>query len=94
MAPCEMQVRHTVLRSDRDYGRVGVSALAYRSRGRASRYVHRVSEADIRPIAPREMDCLHNALVGIPASVTLKQLDLDMIKRIEVRKAVPDRAGQ
>jgi hypothetical protein len=40
------------------------------------------------------MDCLHNALVGIPASVTLKQLDLDMIKRIEVPKAVPDRAGQ
>jgi hypothetical protein len=38
------------------------------------------------------MDCLHHALVGIAGPVTLQQFDLYMVERIEVGKAVLDRA--
>ena len=38
------------------------------------------------------MDCLHHALVGIAVPVTLQQFDLYMVKRIEVGKAILDRA--
>jgi hypothetical protein len=41
-----------------------------------------------------QMDCLHHALVGIARAVTLQQLDLYMVERIEVGKAVLDRARQ
>ena len=40
------------------------------------------------------MDCLHRALVGIAGPVTLQQFDLYMVERIEVGKAVLDRARQ
>jgi len=41
-----------------------------------------------------QVDCLHHALVGISGPVTLQQFDLYMVERIEVRKAVLDRAHQ
>src|SRR6266481_5644546 len=41
-----------------------------------------------------QMDCLHHALVGIAGPVTLQQFDLYMVERIEVGKAVLDRARQ
>src|SRR5262245_54043781 len=41
-----------------------------------------------------QMDCLHHALVGIAGSMTLQQFDLYMVERIEVGKAVLDRARQ
>jgi hypothetical protein len=40
------------------------------------------------------MDCLHHALVGIAGPMTLQQFDLYMVERIEVGKAVLDRARQ
>src|SRR5262249_39020612 len=41
-----------------------------------------------------QMDCLHHALVGIARSVTSQQFDLYMVERIEVGKAVLNRARQ
>src|SRR5947208_7716247 len=41
-----------------------------------------------------QMDCLHHALVGITGPVTLQQFDLYMVERIEVGKAVLNRARQ
>jgi hypothetical protein len=41
-----------------------------------------------------QMDCLHHALVGIAGPVTLRQFDLHMVERIEVGKAVLNRARQ
>src|SRR5262249_21834825 len=41
-----------------------------------------------------QMDCLHHALVGIAGPMTLQQFDLYMVERIEVGKAVLDRARQ
>ena len=41
-----------------------------------------------------QMDCLDDALVGIAGPMTLQQLDLYMVERIEVRKTVLDRARQ
>jgi hypothetical protein len=40
------------------------------------------------------VDCLHHALVGIAGPVTLQQFDLYMVERIEVGKAVLNRARQ
>ena len=40
------------------------------------------------------MDCLHHALVGIACPMTLQQFDLYMVERIQVGKAVLDRARQ
>src|SRR5438034_293843 len=41
-----------------------------------------------------QMDCLHHALVGIASPMTPEQFDLYMVQRIEVGKAVLDRARQ
>src|SRR5262245_26747452 len=41
-----------------------------------------------------QMDCLHHALVGIASPVTPEQFDLYMVQRIEVGKAVLDRARE
>jgi hypothetical protein len=43
---------------------------------------------------PDQVDCLHHARVGIAGPVTFQQLDLYMIERIEVGKAVLNRARQ
>jgi hypothetical protein len=40
------------------------------------------------------MDCLHHALVGIAGPMTLQQFDLYMVERIQIGKAVLDRARQ
>jgi hypothetical protein len=40
------------------------------------------------------VDCLHHARVGIAGPVTLQQVDLYMVERIEVGKAVLNRARQ
>src|ERR687888_330834 len=41
-----------------------------------------------------QMDCLHHALVGIAGPVTPEEFDLYMVQRIEVGKAVLDRARE
>ena len=41
-----------------------------------------------------QMDCVDHALIHIAGPVTLQQLDLDMVERIKVGKAVLDRARQ
>ena len=52
-----------------------------------------ISEA-CRDTIDREVDALHHPLVRVPGAVALQKLDLHVVKRIEIREAVPDRAGQ
>ena len=52
-----------------------------------------VSQA-CRDTIDREVDALHHPLVRVPGAVALQKLDLHVVKRIEIREAVPDRAGQ
>ena len=42
----------------------------------------------------REMDALHDPLVGSPGAMALEQLDLNMIERVDIRKAVAYRARE
>jgi hypothetical protein len=48
-----------------------------------------VSQA-CRDTIDREVDTLHHPLVRVPAAVALQKLDLHVVKRIEIREAVPD----
>jgi hypothetical protein len=68
-----------------------VEAVLFSSRKRATRgrKLATVAQPCGYPV-DGQMDCLHHALVGIASPVTLQQVDLHMVERIEVGKAVLD----